>query len=75
MSNFCYLLEFQILAMVEEAAGTRMYESKKIIAHKSIEKKETKLNEIQLVLHVESILYLIPVKDNQCTVGSNVQNI
>ncbi|NXG51766.1 SMC2 protein, partial [Psilopogon haemacephalus] len=40
----------EILAMIEEAAGTRMYESKKIIAHKSIEKKENKLKEIEGVL-------------------------
>jgi len=43
--NFC----FQILAMIEEAAGTRMYECKKISAQKTIEKKEAKLKEIQMV--------------------------
>ncbi|NXX41774.1 SMC2 protein, partial [Tricholaema leucomelas] len=43
--------KIEILAMVEEAAGTRMYESKKIIAHKAIEKKENKLNEIKSVLN------------------------
>lgn len=35
--------------MIEEAAGTRMYECKKISAQKTIEKKEAKLNEIQTV--------------------------
>lgn len=39
----------QILAMIEEAAGTRMYECKKISAQKTIEKKEAKLKEIQTV--------------------------
>uniref|UniRef100_A0AAQ5Z151 Structural maintenance of chromosomes protein n=1 Tax=Amphiprion ocellaris TaxID=80972 RepID=A0AAQ5Z151_AMPOC len=39
----------EILAMIEEAAGTRMYECKKISAQKTIEKKEAKLNEIQTV--------------------------
>lgn len=37
---------FQILAMIEEAAGTRMYESKKQQAQKTIEKKDAKLKEI-----------------------------
>uniref|UniRef100_A0A672G3W3 Structural maintenance of chromosomes protein n=1 Tax=Salarias fasciatus TaxID=181472 RepID=A0A672G3W3_SALFA len=36
----------EILAMIEEAAGTRMYECKKISAQKTIEKKEAKLKEI-----------------------------
>lgn len=51
----CFLSAFrrtgfsQILAMIEEAAGTRMYECKKISAQKTIEKKEAKLKEIQTV--------------------------
>lgn len=47
----CYSNIFspQILAMIEEAAGTRMYECKKISAQKTIEKKEAKLKEIQTV--------------------------
>ena len=36
----------QILAMIEEAAGTMMYESKKQQAQKTIEKKDSKLREI-----------------------------
>ncbi|XP_009693824.1 PREDICTED: structural maintenance of chromosomes protein 2 [Cariama cristata] len=43
----------EILAMVEEAAGTRMYECKKIAVQKTIEKKEAKLKEIQTVLNEE----------------------
>ncbi|NXJ85801.1 SMC2 protein, partial [Trogon melanurus] len=43
----------EILAMVEEAAGTRMYESKKITVQKTIEKKEAKLKNIQTVLDEE----------------------
>ncbi|XP_009958853.1 PREDICTED: structural maintenance of chromosomes protein 2, partial [Leptosomus discolor] len=43
----------EILAMVEEAAGTRMYECKKTIAQKTIEKKEDKLKNIQKVLDEE----------------------
>ncbi|XP_072010819.1 structural maintenance of chromosomes protein 2 isoform X2 [Engystomops pustulosus] len=43
----------EILAMIEEAAGTRMYECKKVAAHKTIEKKEAKLKEIQTILEEE----------------------
>ena len=35
--------------MIEEAAGTRMYESKKMSAQKTIERKDTKLHEIETV--------------------------
>jgi hypothetical protein len=40
----------QILAMVEEAAGIRMYESKKEGCLRMIEKKENKVQEITRVL-------------------------
>ncbi|KAF2979405.1 hypothetical protein EK904_006474 [Melospiza melodia maxima] len=43
----------EILAMLEEAAGTRMYESKKISVQKTIEKKESKLNNIEMALNEE----------------------
>lgn len=35
--------------MIEEAAGTRMYEDKKQVALKNLEKKESRLREIQTV--------------------------
>lgn len=35
--------------MIEEAAGTRMYENKKINAQKTIEKKDAKLRELNAV--------------------------
>ena len=35
--------------MLEEAAGTRMYESKRSSAQKTIEKKDNKLKEIEVV--------------------------
>lgn len=44
--------------MIEEAAGTRMYECKKISAQKTIEKKEAKLKEIQTVWDAGSFFYL-----------------
>jgi len=36
--------------MIEEAAGTRLYESKKEAAQKTIEKKDAKLKEIDSVI-------------------------
>ncbi|NXK91437.1 SMC2 protein, partial [Formicarius rufipectus] len=43
----------EILAMIEEAAGTRLYECKKRVVQKTIEKKESKLKNIQTVLKEE----------------------
>ncbi|XP_013783818.1 structural maintenance of chromosomes protein 2-like [Limulus polyphemus] len=43
----------EILSMIEEAAGTRMYESKKQSAEKTIEKKDAKLKEIDTILNEE----------------------
>jgi hypothetical protein len=40
--------------MIEEAAGTRMYEYKKIAAQKTIEKKEAKLKEIKTVIKLKN---------------------
>lgn len=39
----------EILSLIEEAAGTRMFETKKQTALKTIEKKESKLKEIDNV--------------------------
>ena len=49
--------------MIEEAAGTRMYESKKIQALKTMEKKQTKLNELESVCFNLLILILFLMKD------------
>jgi len=43
----------EILGMVEEAAGTRMYEVKKTTAHKTMIKKDKKLEEITQLLTEE----------------------
>ncbi|TDH65032.1 hypothetical protein CCR75_009177 [Bremia lactucae] len=40
----------EILGMIEEAAGTRMYENKKIAALKTMTKKEKKVDEINSIL-------------------------
>ena len=39
----------ETLGMLEEAAGTKMYETKKQAAVKTIEKKQTKVDEIDKV--------------------------
>ena len=39
----------EILSMVEEAAGTRMFESKKQAALKTLDKKQAKVDEIDRV--------------------------
>ena len=43
----------EILGMVEEAAGTRMYETKRIGAIKTIDKKQAKVDELNSVLSEE----------------------
>ena len=43
----------EILSMLEEAAGTRMYESKKEAALKTLDKKQTKVDEIDKLLEEE----------------------
>ena len=43
----------EILSMLEEAAGTRMYEAKKEIALKTLEKKQSKVDEIDKLLDQE----------------------
>jgi structural maintenance of chromosome 2 len=40
----------EILGMVEEAAGTRMYETKRVAALKTIDKKQAKVDELNSVL-------------------------
>ncbi|NXN33892.1 SMC2 protein, partial [Nycticryphes semicollaris] len=55
----------ELLAMLEEASGTRMYESKKIIVQKTIEKKESKLQAIQKVLSEEITPTLQKLKEER----------
>lgn len=43
----------EILGMVEEACGTRLYEDKKSQAQKTMEKKDSKVNEINKILNEE----------------------
>merc|ERR1712001_63278 len=57
----------EILAMIEEAAGTRMYEAKKQQAQKTIEKKDQKLNEINNILVEEINPTLAKLKEERST--------
>ncbi|NWT67502.1 SMC2 protein, partial [Prunella himalayana] len=57
----------EILAMIEEAAGTRMYECKKITVQKTIEKKESKLKSIQTVLNEEISPTLQKLKEERAS--------
>ena len=43
----------EILGMIEEAAGTRMYETKKLSAQRKIEQKQVKVDEIETLLSEE----------------------
>lgn len=47
----------EILSMIEEAAGTRMFETKKLSALKTIEKKQTKVDEINKVIDFFCVLF------------------
>ncbi|XP_018012651.2 structural maintenance of chromosomes protein 2, partial [Hyalella azteca] len=55
----------EILAMIEEAAGTRMYEAKKQQAQKTIEKKDAKLKEINDILSEEITPTLSKLKEER----------
>ncbi|XP_059091946.1 structural maintenance of chromosomes protein 2-like [Tigriopus californicus] len=57
----------EILAMIEEAAGTMMYESKKQQAQKTIEKKDSKLREITDILNEEITPTLTKLKEERST--------
>ena len=49
--------------MIEEAAGTRLYESKKEAAQKTIEKKDMKLREIDSVIMHLTVLWSDTMQD------------
>jgi structural maintenance of chromosome 2 len=58
----------ETLGMIEEAAGTRMFETKKRKALETIEKKETKLTEINRVVDedITPRLEKLSTQRNQC---------
>ena len=55
----------EILSMIEEAAGTKLYENKKRQALKTLEKKETKLNEINAIVSEEITPTIKKLKDER----------
>jgi structural maintenance of chromosome 2 len=54
ITKVCNMKPPEVLAMIEEAAGTRMYETKKSSALKTIARKQVKVDEINKIL-VEEI--------------------
>merc|ERR1712203_728647 len=57
----------EILAMIEEAVGTMMFETKKQQAQKTIEKKDAKLREINDILNEEITPTLAKLKEERST--------
>ncbi|XP_041969024.1 structural maintenance of chromosomes protein 2 [Aricia agestis] len=55
----------EILSMVEEAAGTRMYEAKKQAAQKTIEKKDAKLRELNDIIREDIAPKLQKLQDER----------
>ncbi|GMH08779.1 hypothetical protein Nepgr_010619 [Nepenthes gracilis] len=55
----------EILSMLEEAAGTRMYETKKETALKTLEKKQSKVDEIDKLLDQEILPALEKLRKEQ----------
>ncbi|KAI3891938.1 hypothetical protein MKX03_031596 [Papaver bracteatum] len=56
----------EILSMLEEAAGTRMYETKKEDALKTLEKKQSKVDEIDRLLDSEILPALEKLRKEKC---------
>ncbi|VDN59451.1 unnamed protein product [Dracunculus medinensis] len=56
----------EILGMIEEAAGTRMYEAKKQSALRTIEKKEGKMAEIKQVMEEDILPQVEKLKRDRC---------
>lgn len=50
----------EILGMLEEAAGTRMYESKKEAALRTLDKKQVKVEEINKVCQ-QAFVYILRI--------------
>lgn len=57
----------EILSMVEEAAGTRMFEMKKQTALRTIDKKDSKLQEINRVLEEEIVPTMERLREDRDT--------
>ena len=55
----------ELLSLIEEAAGTRMFESKKQAAVRTIDKKQGKVEEINCILHSEIAPQLQQLREDQ----------
>ena len=55
----------EILGMIEEAAGTSMYESKKITAIRTLERKQLKVDEIDRIIKEEIEPQLVKLKSEK----------
>jgi structural maintenance of chromosome 2 len=53
INKVCNMKPVEIMSLLEEASGTRMYEKKKEKAMQTMEKKDQKLKEIEAVLNEE----------------------
>ena len=53
----------EVLAMIEEASGTRMYENKRVASLKTLEKKQLKMDEIDRILKEDIGPTLAKLKD------------
>lgn len=49
----------EILGLIEEAAGTSMFEERKVKALKTMERKQKKMEEIQQVRRALSLFYVL----------------
>jgi len=65
INKVCNMKPAEIMSLLEEAAGTRMYEKKKEVANKTLEKKDQKLKEIDDVLK-DDILPSLELLRKQC---------
>ncbi|KAF1745523.1 hypothetical protein MXB_4314, partial [Myxobolus squamalis] len=63
--NNPHFLIMQILSMIEEATGTKMYENKRQIAFDTIAKKEIKLNEINRMLNEDITPTITKLKEER----------
>ncbi|KJH40200.1 RecF/RecN/SMC protein [Dictyocaulus viviparus] len=52
----------QILGMIEEAAGTKLYEAKRTLALNTINKKQSKVDEIEKIVSEENALFTLSTK-------------
>ncbi|OIW16871.1 hypothetical protein TanjilG_16451 [Lupinus angustifolius] len=65
------LIVLEILSMLEEVVGTRMYETKKEASLKTLEKKQSKVEEINTLLDQETLPALEKLKKEKFQLDSS----